>query len=152
MGGGVRFCLFWRGSAMEDACWTLPRSCASGVPTLRGKDAGPTAADPAACRCCGLWPCIRWTWARTFRATRSEPNSGGWLHRIRAARRPVQRPAWASCRRNVSKFADATRSAWTTGSRLNRADGVPRGPRRRAYPTAIPLERAASPLGASHGT
>ena len=114
---------------------------------------GPTAAVHSRLpllRACG--PVYAGHGHGTFRATRSEPNSGGLVHRMRAGRRPVQRPAWASCRRNGSKFADATRSAWTTGSRLNQADGEPRGPRRRAYPTAIPLERAASPLGASHGT
>ena len=47
------------------------------------------------------------------------PTPGGWLHRIRAARRLVQRPGGASCRRNMSKFAGATRSAGTTGSRLD---------------------------------
>ena len=41
---GFRFLIVLEGSAMEDACWTLPRSCASGVPTPRGKGAGPTAA------------------------------------------------------------------------------------------------------------
>ena len=81
---------------MEDARWTLPRSCASGVPTSRGRDASARLRlMTAACRYCGLWPCIRWTWAGTFKATGSEPDSGGWLPRDMAEGRLVQRPAWS---------------------------------------------------------
>ena len=49
---------------MEDASGTLPRSCASGYSTPRGRGAGPLLP------LCGLWPYIRWTWARTVRASK----------------------------------------------------------------------------------
>ena len=91
---------------MKDACWTLPPFRCFGCSDALGQ------GRPARfCRCCGLWPCIRWTWAGTIRATKSEPDSGGWLHRYRAARRLVQRPMPGLCRRSVFKFAGATRSA-----------------------------------------
>ena len=61
-----------RGLAMEDAGWTLPPFMCFGCSDALGQ------GRPARfCRCCGLWPCIRRTWAGTFRASRSESDSGG---------------------------------------------------------------------------
>ena len=92
---------------MEDAMLdAAPVPVASGAPTPWGRWA-PARQTPL------LRPLVLYTldMGMTFRASRSEPDSGGWLHRYRAARRPVQRPMPGLCRRSVFKFAGATRSA-----------------------------------------
>ena len=57
---------------MEDACWTMPPFLCFGC-----SDALRQGRPARFCRCCGLWPYTRWTWAGTVRASRSEPDSGG---------------------------------------------------------------------------
>ena len=113
VGFGVPFCLLGCGSAMEDACWTLPLFLCFGCSDDPGQGRRPAFAAAAACGpvCAGLRQ------GPTGPSVPS-PTPGSWLHRYRAGKRLVQRPDGASCRRNISKFAGATRSTGTTGSRL----------------------------------
>ena len=123
-GCGVWICIlsggFW--SAMEDASGTLPRSCASGAPTPRGRGAGP------------LLPLMRplslytLDMGRDRQAKRVRARLLGWLQPPEAAGRLVQRPARASCRRSMFKFAGATRSAGTSGSQLVERSGYREDP------------------------
>ena len=113
--GGWGFgCSVWVVGDERRLLGRCPRSCASGAPTPRGKGVRPAFAAAAA-----FGP----VYAGHGQGPSGPPSPSltprGWLHRYRAARRLVQRPGGASCRRNMSKFAGATRSAGTTGSRLN---------------------------------
>ena len=96
-----------------------------------------------ACRCCGLRPRLRRTWAGTFRASRSEPGSEGWLYCPPDADVPpagtgrpgVQRPA-SSLYRRICPSLPVRPGAWGHRHPTYLSGRWPRGPRSRVYPTA----------------
>ena len=104
---------------MEDACWTVPLFLCFGCSDAPGQGRRP------ACGLISRLPLLRPVALYALDLGRNRQGHqvrarlrGGWLHRYGAGKRLVQRPDGASCRRNISKFASATRSTGTTGSRL----------------------------------